>query len=159
MPALDSDGFFVAPGPFPPSELAKVAEAYDRAFTSAAPDGPKRGSTSIRLGDLVNGDPCFELIYTYPALLGAARALLGDGFKLSAYVRTVLSGADAQPLHQDAPPLPDGFPLLGFIFMVDDFDVANGATQFIPGSQRQTELGRDAACEPGWCRDVDQRAR
>jgi hypothetical protein len=48
--------------------------------------------------------------------------------------RTLHPGASPQSLHMDCDP---GAPtLLGFIYMLDDFTVENGATQFVAGSHR-----------------------
>src|SRR5688500_12511458 len=120
MSALERDGFVVVPGPL--ADLRDISKAYDRAFRHAVAADAKEGSTSVRLNDFVNRDRCFDPIYVHPPLLAAAEEVVGDRFKLSAFhARTVRAKAAAQPLHQDLPALATGFPLLGFIFMIDPF--------------------------------------
>jgi ectoine hydroxylase-related dioxygenase (phytanoyl-CoA dioxygenase family) len=54
----------------------------------------------------------------------------------------------ADPPHQDVAPGADGYPLVGFILMVDEFRVENGATRFIAGSQNGPRPSSDAvACD------------
>ena len=48
-----------------------------------------------------------------------------------------------QELHVDVPRTSDAWPMLGVILMVDEFRPDNGATRFIPGSHRWTELPED----------------
>ena len=48
--------------------------------------------------------------------------------------RTLHPNAQAQGLHVDFKPDEERFPLVSFIFMVDEFRSDNGATQFVPGS-------------------------
>jgi ectoine hydroxylase-related dioxygenase (phytanoyl-CoA dioxygenase family) len=61
--------------------------------------------------------------------------VIGQPFKLSSMLaRTLEPGAPAQQLHVDVKRDADGWPLIGFIVMVDDFHAENGATRFVPGS-------------------------
>jgi ectoine hydroxylase-related dioxygenase (phytanoyl-CoA dioxygenase family) len=48
--------------------------------------------------------------------------------------RTLEPGTPAQALHVDVRRKADGWPLVGFIVMVDEFQPDNGATRFVPGS-------------------------
>jgi len=50
----------------------------------------------------------------------------------------------AQALHVDVAADAEGWPMLGFILMVDSFDVDNGCTRFIPGSH----MSADAPIHP-----------
>lgn len=142
MAPLHEDGFLVVPGPLAGFEIAALAAAYDHAIACAAAGDVHRGRANLRVDGLVNGDPCFDRLYVYPPLLEAAAQVIGAPFKLSAFhARTVLPHAPAQELHRDFPPLADGWPMVGFIVMVDAFEVENGATRFVPGSQSRTALG------------------
>ena len=49
--------------------------------------------------------------------------------------RTVRPQTPAQRLHLDFASDAQGWPMVGFILMIDDFSLENGATLFLPGSQ------------------------
>jgi hypothetical protein len=131
---LDDIGFAVLPGPAVPGDWAQLAEAYDQAVSAACPaDVSIRSST--RVHDFVNRGPEFDGLYIYPPLLSACCRIIGRPFKLSTMLaRTLGSGAPAQPLHVDVKRNGEGWPLVGFIVMVDEFHAGNGATRFVPGS-------------------------
>jgi hypothetical protein len=158
MSQLLVDGFRVMPGPFGPADLTALSVAYDQALETGDEADVKQGSTSVRVDGLANLGACFDPIYVQPPLLVAARELIGPDFKLSGFhARSIRPYAPAQPLHQDFPPLDDGWPMLGFILMVDPFTLDNGATRFLTGSERlralQSDLdgeaeGMAAACGP-----------
>jgi ectoine hydroxylase-related dioxygenase (phytanoyl-CoA dioxygenase family) len=83
----------------------------------------------------VNRGPEFDGLYVYRPLLSACWRIIGRPFKLSTMLaRTLEPGAPAQPLHVDVNRNADGWPLVGFIVMVDEFHSGNGATRFVPGS-------------------------
>jgi ectoine hydroxylase-related dioxygenase (phytanoyl-CoA dioxygenase family) len=127
-------GFVVMSGPEIPGGSVQLSEAYDRAVLTADPrDVSMRSST--RVHDFVNRGPEFDTLYVYPPVLAACCRIIGRPFKLSTMLaRTLEPGAPAQPLHVDVKHEADGWPLVGFIVMVDEFDTKNGATRFVPGS-------------------------
>jgi hypothetical protein len=131
---LGAIGFVVMPGPEVPGGRARLSQAYDRAVLTADPsDVSIRSST--RVHDFVNRGPEFDGLYVYRPVLGACCQIIGRPFKLSTMLaRTLEPGASAQPLHVDVKREADGWPLVGFIVMVDGFDAENGATRFVPGS-------------------------
>ena len=132
---LPEKGFTVIPGPFRGSELETAIAAYDHAVATAGPEDRKEASTSIRVNALFDRAPELAAILAHKPLLDAAAALIGGPFKLSAFhARSIRPGAAAQAPHQDVAPGQDGWPLLGFILMIDPFEVENGATRFLPGS-------------------------
>jgi ectoine hydroxylase-related dioxygenase (phytanoyl-CoA dioxygenase family) len=67
------------------------------------------------------------------------------------HARTLEPGAPAQSLHVDVKHQADGWPLVGFIVMVDEFRADNGATRFVRGShlwpREPDELMTDATGE------------
>lgn len=131
---LDEVGFTVLQGPVIPGGSARLAEAYDRAVATAEPaDVSIRSST--RVHDLVNRGPEFDGLYIYRPLLAACCRVIGRPFKLSTLLaRTLEPVTPAQQLHVDVKRNADGWPLVGFIVMVDEFHAENGATRFVPGS-------------------------
>lgn len=145
--ALEARGFVVVPGPCSGEALARLQAAYDTECANAAPDDVGVGRTSTRVTDFVNRGPVFDIVYTWPPVLDAARRVVGAAVRLSAlHARTLRPGASAQALHVDVPRTSDAWPMLGVIVMVDAFRVDNGATRFVPGSHRWTRLPES---EPG----------
>ena len=128
-------GFVVIPGPVATDRLARLAAAYDSAVASASPGDVGVGSTTTRVHDFVNRGSEFDELYVYQPALAACCRVIGQPFKLSTMLaRTVRPRAQAQALHADFERDTGGWPMVGFIFMVDEFRRDNGATRFIPGS-------------------------
>lgn len=151
--SLEKDGFAVMDGPVPRHKMTEFADCYDRAVESAASDDVKVGSTTTRISDFVNRGAEFDELYVFPPLLEAACRVIQIPFKLSTlHARTLRPESPAQQLHVDFAGDSQGWPMLGFIFMVDEFTAENGATCFIPGSQsaaNRPELQRlVSACGP-----------
>ena len=134
---LDEAGFVVIPGPLSLDGLAQLARAYDAAVACASPDDISVGSTTTRVHDFVNRDREFDRLYLYRPVLEACCRVIAQPFKLSSMLaRAVRPHAQAQGLHVDYQADADGWPMVGFILMVDEFRRDNGATRFVPGSHR-----------------------
>ena len=147
---LLTSGFVIIPGPLTAPHLEQLTQAYDAAVAGAAPADVRIGSTTIRVHDFVNRGPAFDELYIYGPILKACCRVIGQPFKLSSLLaRTVLPGAEAQPLHVDFNADRKGWPMIGFIVMVDDFKTDNGATRFLPRSHKWStgagEIMRDPA--------------
>jgi hypothetical protein len=127
-------GYVVIDGPVAKTKRARLSEAYDAAVLAAHPDDVSiKGST--RVHDFVNRGHHFDELYIYGPLLAACYCVIGRPFKLSTMLaRTVEPGAPAQALHVDFKRDADGWPMIGFIIMIDEFRSDNGATRFVPGS-------------------------
>src|SRR4051812_44105552 len=147
-------GFVVVPGPAIQGGWGRLSEAYDRAVATADPaDVSVRSST--RVHDFVNRGPEFDGLYVYGPVLAACCQVIGRAFKLSALLaRTLEPGAPAQALHVDVERGADGWPLVGFVVMFDEFTTQNGAMRFVPGSHllcrepgEVPEDAADAGCE------------
>jgi len=131
---LRDTGFVVVPGPVIEGGCEQLSRAYDRAVATADPD-EVRVSSSTRVSDFVNRGPEFDGICVYGPLLAACCQIIGGPFKLSGMRgRTLEPGAPTEALHVDVKHRADGWPLVGFILMVDAFDPENGATRFVPAS-------------------------
>jgi ectoine hydroxylase-related dioxygenase (phytanoyl-CoA dioxygenase family) len=132
---LREAGFVVLPGPLASERLARLVEAYDRAVAGASADDVAIGSSTTRVNDFVNRGPEFDGLYLYEPLLEACCRIIGQPFKLSTmHARTVRPYTRAQKLHVDFRREEDGWPMVGFILMIDEFRDDNGATRFVPGS-------------------------
>lgn len=137
---LDEVGFIVIPGPVPSDRLPQLSEVYERAVVNARPDDVAVGSSTTRVNDFVNRDPEFDQIYTYGPILEASCRTIRQPFKLSTmHARTVRPHTQEQALHVDFRSEGDGWPMIGFILMVDEFRTDNGATRFLPGSHRRSD--------------------
>lgn len=137
---LDS-GFVVIPGPVGGRRLGQLGRAYESAVAGADPADVSVGSTTTRVHGLINGGPEFDELYVYRPVLEACCRVIGRPFRLSALLaRTVRPHSPAQPLHVDFKADADGWPMVGFIIMVDDFRRDNGATRFVPGSHKRPAL-------------------
>lgn len=138
--SLHEEGFVVTQGPVRRADLATLLRAYDSAVARADPAEVKEGSTTTRVTDFVNRGAEFDGIYLHAPLLDACCRLIQQPFRLSTVVaRTLNPGNSPAKLHLDFPSDACGWPMVGFIFMVDEFRRENGATRFLPGSQGMTE--------------------
>jgi ectoine hydroxylase-related dioxygenase (phytanoyl-CoA dioxygenase family) len=134
---LTDDGFVVLPGPDVQGGVEQLQAAYDAAVLAADPADVRIGS-STRVADFVNRSQEFDGVYIHPPLLEAAQLVIGRPFKLSnTCARTLVPGTQAQKLHADVKYEADGWPLVGYIWMIDAFSNENGATSFVPGSHRR----------------------
>jgi ectoine hydroxylase-related dioxygenase (phytanoyl-CoA dioxygenase family) len=134
---LRDSGFVVIPGAVAPGGLARLAAAYDSAVASASSDDVSVGSTTTRVHDFVNRGPEFDELYVYRPVLEACCYTIAQPFRLSSLLaRTVRPRSREQALHVDFERDADGWPMVGFILMVDEFRSDNGATRFVPGSHR-----------------------
>jgi hypothetical protein len=150
---LRNDGFAVIPGPVPRAKLAELANFYDQAVLQADPDDISVGGTTTRVTDFVNRYPEFDGLYVHPPLLEACCRIIEQPFKLSTmHARTLRPRTPAQQLHVDMASDKQGWPLVGFIFMIDEFRPNNGATCFIHSSQgsktQPTAVNLVPACGP-----------
>ena len=132
---LHEKGFVVLQNTVDPQKLPHLVAAYDAAVVAANPHDVGIGRSDTRVHDFVNRGPHFDDFYIQPQLLAASCAAIGQPFKLSSmHSRTVRPGAKAQALHVDFPRDAAGWPMVGFIIMMDEFRNENGATRFVPGS-------------------------
>jgi hypothetical protein len=147
---LNEKGFVIIPGLIAAHELEKLTRAYDSVIASAAPPDLSHGSTTTRLHNLINRSPEFDQLFLYKPLLDACRETIRQPFKLSTLLaRTVTAHAAAQELHSDTSDDERDSPMLGFIFMVDEFREDNGATRFVPGSHRISSNDRAESLATG----------
>ena len=130
--SLLDDGFIVIPGPVPPEHLPELADAYDHAVLHADPTDVGQGGSTTRVHDFVNRGAKFDSLYLHPPVLEACCRLIEQPFKLSSLLsRTLNPQTPPQKLHVDFPLDGAGWPMLGFIFMVDEFRPETGATCFL----------------------------
>ena len=142
---LDTAGFAVFRGVVGREALARLRATYERAVANGAPPDLSV-KNDLRLHGLVNADAEFDALYVCGAFLDACRRVIRAPFKLGCLLaRTVPPGAAAQQLHADIAADARGWPMVGFIVMLDDFRADNGATRFVPGSHRRAPPLDDGA--------------
>jgi hypothetical protein len=153
---LDEAGFTIIPGPVPAEGLAELSAAYDAVIRNADPDDLKVGSSTTRVRDFVNRGPGFDRLYLHPPVLKACCRIINEPFRLSTiHARTLRPSLPAQNLHVDFEHDAQGWTMVGFIFLVDEFRNENGATRFVPGSHLwsvvppELALGEFSADYPG----------
>jgi len=144
---LQSSGFVVLDGEMLVSRVEDLRSTLDRVTENSAPEDVKVSRLSTRISGLsANSD--FEPVYKCPQLIEACRLVIGTSFKLSSlHARNVHPGAAAQDLHVDFRPGERPFPLVGYIYMIDDFNPENGATRFVPGSHMWSLIPEHASRE------------
>jgi ectoine hydroxylase-related dioxygenase (phytanoyl-CoA dioxygenase family) len=146
---LHDIGFVVVAGPVAHPRLSGLVAAYDAAVLAAHPDDVSIGRTTTRVHDFVNRGPEFDELYVDRPILAACCSIIGQPFKLSTMLaRTVRPGSPAQALHVDFRRETDGWPMVGFIIMVDEFRSENGATRFVPGSHLWPQVPGDLMEDP-----------
>jgi len=104
-----------------------------------------------RVADLVNKDPLFKKFITSPRVLAAMSHVIKGKIKLSSLnYRASLPGYGMQSLHVDwhESVLADQYKVCNSIWLLDDFNVENGATRLVPGSQLKGKLPQDEMEDP-----------
>ena len=147
--ALDRDGCLVLPARLAPDALAALRAACDRLMAEKYGDATPGGSGpssdfwfhergTRRLADLTSDGEEFERLAVDPALLAAVHRLMRRPFKLDTInAREALPGEGHQDLHRDrtGPARPSSWGV-NSAWMLDDFTAVNGATRYVPGTQR-----------------------
>jgi hypothetical protein len=153
---LTTQGYVVIPGPVVRGGIGHLQAAFDAAVATADP-ADIRVSSSTRVTDFVNRSAEFDDHYVYPPLLAAGWRVMGRPFKLSNTCARILNpGAPPQELHTDVQYGADGWPLLGYIWMIDAFGVDNGTTRFVAGSHLRRHSPGDHGTAAG--EDADETA-
>lgn len=133
---LDEDGFVVVQGPLSRDEMACLESDYERYVTPAAKEA-SIGRTTIRVNNVLEWNPYIEKLCMFGPVLDSCSQVIRQPFKLSTiHARSVFPLASEQELHVDCAREAKGFPLVGFIYMIDDFTTENGATRFVKGSHK-----------------------
>ena len=146
---LDDSGFVEIPGLLVNERMSHVADAYNSAVSCATPADVSVGSSTTRVQDFVNRGPDFDDLYVSRPILAACCRIITRPFKLSTiHARAVNPNSPAQALHVDFPREAEGWPMVGFIIMVDEFRSDNGATRFVPGSHNWSTIPNDLMKDP-----------
>jgi hypothetical protein len=157
---LLADGYCVVPNVLSATENAQVlkrlwaaAEEYRRRGRNTHLAGLDPNAANIRVFELLDIDPIFRDLIRRPVALQLVEALIGSDFIISNFSANIARpGALSMSLHSDQAlvvPEPWIEPWsMNIIWCLTDVRFENGATLFIPGSQkveRLADLGPDPA--------------
>lgn len=127
---------------------ARTVERLRIAFQTAPVES---GTQHVRIGPDTPHEADWLGLRQHPALLDAARAVLGPSFHVrDAHGRNPLPGYGQQGLHADWPVRARGAPamVLTALWMLDDFRADNGATRVVPGTHLLTRPIPKALAQP-----------
>lgn len=139
---LDSEGYVILRGTFPPTWLEPLRAAFEAGVEAASHAPVPRGADWRH--SLLDTDPIVQQLCRLPLLLDGVRHLIRQPFFLSQVEgREPLQGNNAQLLHRDAAEAPGEY--VAAMAWLDDYGAHNGATQLIAGSHRNRETALTAA--------------
>jgi ectoine hydroxylase-related dioxygenase (phytanoyl-CoA dioxygenase family) len=151
---LDRDGYLPLPNILSAEQIAQICRRTDELIAQEGDDAGKevhQEAGTIRLSDLVNKDPVFEVCFTHPRVLAAINHVLRGDLKLSSLnYRAALPGSGLQGLHADwgGAVEPGDYYVCNSIWLLDDFTESNGATRVVPGSHRSRQTPKEAMPDP-----------
>ena len=151
---LDQNGYLPLANMLSPEQIARMRTRLDELVAAEGEDAGKevhQEAGTIRLSDLVNKDPIFEVCFTHPRLLAAINHVLHGDLKLSSLnFRSALPGSGNQALHADwrSAVEPGEYYVCNSAWLLDDFTELNGSTRVIPGSQRSGQTAKEALADP-----------
>lgn len=150
LAALRTDGVGVVADVLSDAEAIRVRAA----LLAAAAESERRGlptfmpvldpnAASVRVFNLLDMDDVFRELIVHPVALHIARELLGEHISISNFTANIARpGSRSMALHSDQAlvvPEPWLAPWsMNIIWCLDDVSLENGATLYLPGSQRCT---------------------
>jgi ectoine hydroxylase-related dioxygenase (phytanoyl-CoA dioxygenase family) len=155
----ERDGVAIIRNFIPPALLERIRARLDelnRAERAAGTAFLESEGANQRVFNLVNKGEVFEEIVQEPVVMAAMARLLGGDFILSGFSsNTTGPGGEPMLLHSDSgyvpAPYPDYLVSANAIWMIDDFTLENGGTEYVPGSHRQRSNpapGKNYTCVP-----------
>jgi ectoine hydroxylase-related dioxygenase (phytanoyl-CoA dioxygenase family) len=146
------EGFCVVPSVIEATVVDRARRASVAASEAAAADGYPTvmealdpGGRNVRSPDLLPYDLIFAEMAVHPVVVGYVKALLTDDWLFSNFTgNNALPGSGSMNPHNDQSTLMpepwDQLWCLNVIWCLDDVDEGNGATRYLPGSQRHTRF-------------------
>ena len=158
---LDEQGYLPLADILSPLQVdtftARLLELAEQEGEAAGSEVHQEEGT-LRLSNLINKDPMFDLCFTHPRILAGVKRVLNEGFRIhSLNARFALPGKGVQALHmdwgsenpRDWERLRAGqFYVCNSIWLLTDFTAANGATRVVPGSHLRAQAPADVVDDP-----------
>ena len=156
---LERDGVALIRNFMPPAMLERLRARIDelnRAERAAGIGFIESEGANQRVFNLVNKGAVFEEAVQHPTVMSIMERVLGPEFILSGFSsNTTGPGGEPMILHSDSgyvpPPHPEAPLSANAIWMLDDFTLENGGTEYVPGSHRMRanpDPRRDYTCVP-----------
>jgi len=156
---VERDGIALIPNFMSPGLLERIRQRLDELNRSERAAGTaflESEGVNQRVFNLVNKGEVFEEIVQHPEVMKIMARLLGGDCILSGFSsNTTGPGGEPMMLHSDSgyvpPPHPEYLLSANAIWLLDDFTLENGGTEYVPGSHRlrtNPEPGRDYTCVP-----------
>lgn len=151
---LDENGYLPLHDVLTPERTAAMTTrlmALAEAEATAAGTEFQQEPGTVRLANLADKDPLFEICFTHPRVLAAIAHVLSGDLKLSSLNgRFALPGEGLQALHCDwrGAVAPGEFQVCNSIWLFDDFTEENGATRVVPGSHNWGKTPQEALDDP-----------
>ncbi|MCY4018988.1 MAG: phytanoyl-CoA dioxygenase family protein [Chloroflexi bacterium] len=151
---LDERGYLPLPTVMTPQQVGAIRERVQELMAEEGEEAGSEFSTEIgavRLANLVDKDPLFEICFTHPRVLAAMNHVLKGDFKLSSLNgRASVPGDGVQAFHADWSSGVDAtdFQVCNSIWLLVDFTEENGATRVVPGSHLSGQLPREVMDNP-----------
>ncbi|MGO9452213.1 MAG: phytanoyl-CoA dioxygenase family protein [Candidatus Binataceae bacterium] len=156
---VERDGVAIVRDFIPPSLLNQIRTRIDElngAERDTATAFLESEGANQRVFNLVNKGEVFEEIVQQPEIVKIMARLLGGDCILSGFSSNATGpGGEPMILHSDSgyvpPPHPEYLLAANAIWILDDFTLENGGTEYVPGShlrRANPEPGRDYTCVP-----------
>ncbi len=150
--ALARDGYCIIPDVISAQHVDRVrtrlwelVEELQRSGQGTHSSFLDPNAANVRVYDLPEHDPLFLDLLTWPAAMAQVQALLGPDAIVSNFSANIARpGAEPMKMHSDMalvlpPPWQECW-AMNVIWCLDDIHEANGATRYLPGSHRFTQL-------------------
>jgi ectoine hydroxylase-related dioxygenase (phytanoyl-CoA dioxygenase family) len=135
---FDTYGFAVLESVLDEKTSTRLAEKIDLLDVQRGIDYTHDGAFARHIASVYADDDELMALIDHPEVLGFIESILGSQIILgSSNARIVRPGDPLQPFHSDIPSQlrRSGPPvMLNAVWMIDEFNEANGATRFVPGS-------------------------
>ena len=147
---LDLNGYLPLGRILTPEQIANMIRRLDKLAELEGEDAGKelhQEDGTIRVSNLVNKGPMFQIGFSHPRVLAAIEHVIGPRFKLSSLdCRMALPGQGHQAFHADwrSGVEPGDYYVCNSMWLLDDFTEENGATRVVPGSHRSGKHPKDA---------------